>query len=239
MFNNLNKEKNMQLDPQVATQMLSNIFDACEIEQNSVPLEVLTSYSNYRKERFVFQKFILIFLMILFFLLPILFVAPKFSLEQKSGEIFGKPYVELTVTGLVPTDKIEAFMGTAKVPVYEMADGTYQVIPDKNGKLDITVRLINNQYTTRSVQVTDVDTQSPKLISSERTNGSLIVYFEDNSGTLDYENVYAQTADGEIIHPVSYDSSSLSITFQYPKENLNIFVPDKSNNTLQVVVTLK
>ena len=48
MLNNMNNDKNMQLDPQIASQMLSNIFDACEIEQNSVPLEVLTSYSNYR-----------------------------------------------------------------------------------------------------------------------------------------------------------------------------------------------
>ena len=64
MLKYFNKEKNMQLDPQVASQMLSNIFDACDIEQNSVPLEVLTSYSNYRKERFLFQKFVLGFLLI-------------------------------------------------------------------------------------------------------------------------------------------------------------------------------
>ena len=120
MLKYFNKEKNMQLDPQVASQMLSNIFDACDIEQNSVPLEVLTSYSNYRKERFLFQKFVLGFLLIVFFLLPILFVAPKFTLEQKDGEISGKPYVELQLKGLMPTDKIEAFMDTAKVPIYEM-----------------------------------------------------------------------------------------------------------------------
>jgi len=239
MLNNFNNEKNMQLDPQVANQMLSNIFDACDIGQNSVPLEVLTSYSNYRKERFLFQKFILAAVMVLFFLLPILFVAPKYTLGQKEGEIAGKPYVELITSHLIPTDRIEAFMGSSKVPVYEMADGTYQIIPNKNGKLDVTVYLINDQYTTRSIQVTDVDTQTPKLISSERSNGNLVIYFEENSGIIDYENVYAQTADGELIRPVSYDSSTLSITFKYPKESLNIYVPDKSDNTLQVVIILK
>ena len=239
MLNNMNNDKNMQLDPQIASQMLSNIFDACEIEQNSVPLEVLTSYSNYRKERFGFQKFVIIFVMILFFLLPILFIAPKFSLEQKSGEIFGKPYVELNVTSLVPIDKIEAFMSKEKVPVYEMADGTYQIIPTKNGTLDVTVHLINDQYTTRSIQVTDVDTKPPKLITSENSEGHLIVYFEENSSIIDYENVYAQNAAGDIIKPISYDIKNLSVTFNYPKENINIFVPDKSDNTLQVIVTLK
>lgn len=239
MLSNFNNEKNMQLDPQVASQMLSNIFDACDIEQNSVPLEVLTSYSNYRKERFLFQKFILVFVMILFFLLPILFVAPKFTLEQKEGEYIGQPYVELVTSSLIPTDKIEASMEGTKVPVYEMADGTYQVVPTKNGQLNVTVKLINDQYTTHSIQITGIDTESPKLISSEQSNENLIIYFEENSGMIDYEKVYAQTAGGEIIKPISYDESNLSITFSYPKEGLNIHVPDKSNNTLQVVVTLK
>lgn len=239
MLSNFNSENDMQLDPQVASQMLSNIFDACDIEQNSVPLEVLTSYSNYRKERFLLQKFILAVVMILFFLLPILFVAPKFTLEQKEDEIPGKPYIELITSHLIPTDRIEAVMGNTKVPVYEMADGTYQIIPSKNGKLDVTVYLINDQYTTKSIQIKDVDTQSPKLVSSERINGNLLIYFEENSGFIDYENVYAQTMSGDIIKPISYDSTALSITFKYPKENLNIYVSDTSNNTLQVVVTLK
>ena len=239
MLSNFNNEKDMQLDPQVASQMLSNIFDACDIEKNSVPLEVLTSYSNYRKERFLFQKFILAVVMILFFLLPILFVAPKFTLEQKEDEIPGKPYIELITSHLIPTDRIEAVMGNTKVPIYEMADGTYQIVPNRNGTLDVTVYLVNDQYTTRSIEVTDVDTQSPKLLSSERSNGNLVIYLEESSGLLDYENAYAQTASGEIIKPISYDSTTLSITFKYPKENLNIYVSDTSNNTLQVVVTLK
>ena len=239
MLSNFNNEKDMQLDPQVANQMLSNIFDACDIEQNSVPLEVLTSYSNYRKERFLFQKFILAVVMILFFLLPILFVAPKFTLEQKEGEIPGKPYIELITSHLIPTDRIEASIGNTKIPVYEMADGTYQIVPNRNGTLDVTVYLVNDQYTTRSIEVTDVDTQSPKLLSSERSNGNLVIYFEENSGLLDYENAYAQTMNGDIIKPISYDSTALSITFKYPTENLNIYVSDTSNNALQVVVTLK
>ena len=239
MLNNYNHEKNRQLDPQIASQMLSNIFDACDFEKNSVPLEVLTSYSNYRKERFLFQKFILSFVIVLFFLLPILFVAPKFTLEQKQGEVYGKPYVELSVTGLIPTDKIEAVMGNTKVPVYEMADGTYQIIPHKNGKLDVTIFLVNKQYTTRSISVDGVDTKPPVLLSSEKAGGKLIIYFEEASGLLDYENIYAKTLNGEILTPLSYDENNLSITFQYPKESLNIYVSDMADNMLHVIVTLK
>ena len=62
-----NKDKNLQLDPDVASQMLSNVFDACEYEPNSVPLDILTSYSHYRRERSTLQKCILV-LIIAFFL---------------------------------------------------------------------------------------------------------------------------------------------------------------------------
>ena len=239
MLSNFNNKKDMQLDPQVASQMLSNIFDACDIEQNSVPLEVLTSYSNYRKERFLFQKFILAFVMILFFLLPILFVAPKFQLEQKDGEVFGKPYVELSVTGIIPTDKIEAFMSNSKIPVYEMANGTYQIVPDRNGTLDGKVSLMNRQHTIKSITIENVDTKSPVLLSSEKINNTLVIYFEEDSGFLDYENIYAKSVSGNVVKPLSYNQNNLSVTFQYPSEALNIFVSDLSNNTLQLVVTLK
>lgn len=239
MLNNFHSKKDMQLDPQIASQMLSNIFDACDIEQNSVPLETLTSYSNYRKERYLSQKLILAIVMILFFLLPILFIAPEFTLEAKEGEIPGKPYVELVTTHLIPTEKIEASMDGEKVPVYETANGTYQIIPSKNGQLNVTVTLINDQRSTRSIKITDVDMQAPKIRSSEHTDGNLIIYFEENSGVLDYEGIYAMSANGETISPLSYDKHNLSVTFKYPDDTINIFVADKSSNSLQIVVTLK
>ena len=39
-----------------AEQILSNVFSACSREPNSIPLEALTSYSNYRKERYALQR---------------------------------------------------------------------------------------------------------------------------------------------------------------------------------------
>ena len=40
--------------------MLSNVFEACDYEANKVPLEVLRSYSNYRRERHLLQKGIIL-----------------------------------------------------------------------------------------------------------------------------------------------------------------------------------
>lgn len=233
------KEKEIQLDPKLASQILSNTYDACKYEQNTIPLEVLTSYSNYRKERFLFQKVILTLVMIAFFLLPILFIAPEFTLEQKEGDTPGNPFVEISLTSLLPMDKMSAFIGDVKIPIYEMADGTYHAVPDRNGSLNVTIELVNRQYTIKTIQVTGVDTTSPTLVSSERKDGTLIIYFADDSGLLNYEEIYASTLSGTAIKPISYDKSNLSVTFEYPKENMNIFVSDMSDNTLQVALTLK
>ena len=48
------------LSKEVADQMLSNVFEACDFEPNRVPLEVLQSYSHYRRERHILQKCIIV-----------------------------------------------------------------------------------------------------------------------------------------------------------------------------------
>ena len=38
-----------QLDPETASRILEQTFEANEMEKNTIPLEVLASYSNYRR----------------------------------------------------------------------------------------------------------------------------------------------------------------------------------------------
>lgn len=233
------KKEDIELDPQLASQILSKAYEACEYEKNTVPLEVLTSYSNYRKERFLFQKTILAFCAAAFILLPLLFIAPKFSMTEKESDTSGNPYLEVVIENWMPLERISASIGGEKVPVYEMADGTYQIHPDTNGELIISAELINHQQTSKTYQIANIDAEPPVLVSSERKDGKLTLFFSDNSGTLDYENAYATTMEGEITKPLSYDETAVSVTFAYPSENINIVVSDKSDNTLNIVVTLK
>ena len=55
-----------QLDPETASRILEQTFEANEMEKNTIPLEVLASYSNYRRERFSLQRMLLIVIMLLF-----------------------------------------------------------------------------------------------------------------------------------------------------------------------------
>ena len=63
-----------QLDLEIASQILEQVFEANDMELNSISLEALASYSNYRKERFTLQRTILVIIMALFILLPLLFI---------------------------------------------------------------------------------------------------------------------------------------------------------------------
>lgn len=69
------------LSEALADRMLENIFDACQAEPNTIPLKTLISYTRYRRERFSFQKILLVVILLLFCLLPLLFLYPGVSLQ--------------------------------------------------------------------------------------------------------------------------------------------------------------
>ena len=121
------KPKGPVLDESLASQMLENIFDACEVEPNTVPLSVLTSYSNYRRERFLLQKVLLVIILLFFCLTPLMFIAPDIDLNLKDQGINGKPAYELVVDTFIPVSRITANIGGSNVPVYEVADKTYSI----------------------------------------------------------------------------------------------------------------
>jgi len=78
-----------QLPQATAEHILSNVLAACGRTPNSVPLEALTSYSNYRKERYALQRSLILLVLVLFLLLPLLFIAASISVTQvnpDSGE---------------------------------------------------------------------------------------------------------------------------------------------------------
>ena len=220
-----------------ASQMLANVFDACGAEPNTVPLEVLESYSNYRRERYALQRSVLAILLALFLLMPILFLTPEVVVASAKG-IPGRPIFEITYSSFLPLRRISAMLNGKKLPVYEMDTGVYPVRPEENGPLEITVTLINEQSTTQSMEVTGVDVTAPELVGSTQEGDKLVIFFRDDSGELDYEGIYAKTAAGEMIAPEAWDPKSMSVTFRFPREALNIFVADRCGNSLQLALTV-
>lgn len=228
-------EKMPELSQEVAEQMLSNIFEACDYEANLVPMEVLVSYTKYRRERH-FLRWILLVLVVLFWMVPVLFVTPKaqLSLQQQKP---GSPVVALETSSWLPIHQVSATVSGVRIPVYQMGSGSYQIVPDRNGLVTVRVTLANRQYTEVSCQVTEVDVDPPKLKGSRRRGELLDMCLEQDPG-IDYENIYAVSLSGQRIVPVSWDQETCCVTFDHISTGMNIYVPDRCGNVLHLVLTL-
>ena len=85
------------LSEATAQQILSGVFAACRREPNSVPLEALTAYSNYRKERYALQRTIVVLMLILFLLVPLLFMAARVQITLVNPDGMSNPVYAATV----------------------------------------------------------------------------------------------------------------------------------------------
>lgn len=233
------KPKGPELDESTASQMLENIFDACEVEPNTVPLSVLTSYSNYRRERFLLQKVLLVIILLFFCLVPLLFIAPDIDLNLRDQGTNGKPAYELVVDTFIPVSRITATIGSSNVPVYEVADKTYSIEPTLNGTMTVTVTLKNHQFASVTCEVSGVDTVSPVVLSDKMVGDQIYLYLSDPDSGVDYDNISAIDIDGKEVEPVSFNQAGDYIIFDYPEKSLNIYVPDKAGNTLHLILTVR
>lgn len=234
-----NKHDEVTLDTETAGQMLSNVFEACDYEANRVSLEVLQSYSHYRRERHLLQKGIILIVVLLFLMLPVLFVTANVEVGWVQGTPPGSPVVQISAKSVVPVESVTASMGQYTLEVYQVADGLYRIHPNRNGTLLVTVTLANMQFTEHVIEVTNVDVDPPQLVGSQLIDDELEIFFTDTVSDLDYNSIYAVDKSGHVVYPLRYDREAMSVTFAYPESYLNIYVSDTCKNTLQLVLTVQ
>ena len=200
---------------------------------------MLRSYSNYRRERHLLQKAIILVVALLFAMLPLLFVTPEISSALIDGTTPGSPVVEIQTKSLLPVESVKARMGASDMDVYQVAEDAYRIRPTMNGTLVITVTLTNKQSTETRVEVDSVDVTPPQLLGSSLVGDELEIFLSDDSGQLDFAGIYAIDADGNTVYPLRYDEERMSVTFAYPDAYLNMFISDKCKNPLQLVLTIQ
>lgn len=226
------------LNEETASAIMANVFEACGKTPSTVPLSVLSSYTQYRRDRYALQKWILIFVLTVFLLLPLCFVAPKFQVEQIGRYETGVPTYEVRVSNWLPVRLVSARLNDRPVAVYESQAKIFTVEPRDNGKLTITVTLANRQYDIWSTTVEGVDAVPPTLVSSEAEPEKIRIYLDDAGVGINFEEIYAVSANDPKIAPLDYNVQEKYVDFLFPTE-LNIFVPDYNGNTLQLVLSIR
>lgn len=229
-----------KLSADAASKLLANVFDACEQEPNTIPLEKLASYSEYRRERYSLQKTVTLIVLIVFLLLPLCFLVPKFDVVNVTESAAGYPVYEIQVRGRMPVSLVAASIDSHSFPVYETGNRTYSIEPTIDGPLKVKVTFINRQYTVKEYLVSGIDVDAPVLQDISKADGYLYLTVTDGEGLgIDYSAIKADlTSSGETIYPISYDESTGNVVFKYPFESMSVSIPDKKGNTLQLVITV-
>lgn len=227
------KKKQQEMDLETAKQMLDNVFDACNYEHNTIPVEILLSYSSYRRERFSLQKSLLIVMMVLFMLLPLLFISADITVTP----IDVSNRLHLSVSSMIPVKSIRAVINGHDVALYEAASHEYIVQPTENGDLTLSVTLLNGQRTTVHYDVATVDNSAPALISSEAADDGLHLYIVDTGSGIDTASISAADAETGEDMPLSWNNDDGFICIAYPERNVRVYVSDLSGNCLTLLLT--
>lgn len=228
-----------QLSFEEASRILERAFEANEMENNSIPLEVLASYSSYRKERFTLQRTILVIIKMLFILLPLLFIPAAFTvnMDETPGRNFN-PVYRLTVDSLMLVDRVSASIDGFNIPVYEVDSHIYSLEPSRNGEMEVTVTLINRQTLTQYVKVTGVDREVPTALSCSKEGDELHLYLSDDGSGIDFSGIEALDLEGNEIEVIDVDEEAGRVTLPAVSDTINVYVTDQAGNKLQLILTI-
>lgn len=232
-----------QLSLDDASKILEQVFVANQMDTNSVPLEVLASYSSYRRERFTLQRTILVLIMALFLLLPFLFIPSSFTIEKQAsehsiGSADYNPVYRLKVDSFMLVERVNAVINGRNVPVYETDSHIYSIEPPSNGRMEVTVTLVNRQYQTMYVDVSAVDREAPAATACTRKGDYIYLYLSDGVSGIDYAGIEAVDLTGEKVLPVQIDEENGCLTFLGLEETINVYVPDFAGNQLHLIVAI-
>lgn len=228
-----------QLDIDAASKILENVFEISQVEPNTIPLDVLTAYSNYRKERFALQRTVLVVVMVLFLMIPFLFISPSFTIRMASGENALNPVYEVNLDTFMPVERITATIDGRNIPVYETDTHVYTIEPALNGQMVVSITLLNNQTVTHFIDVENVDKDAPLVVSNKVDKENIYLYLSDTGTGIDYEAIKAVSISGQELRPAFYDTSAGCVAFAYGDESLNVYIPDYAGNELHLILTVK
>lgn len=238
-MNRLSDIKAPELTQDLAEKMLTNVLGNCQLEPNTVPLNKLESYSEYRRERYSFQKVIILVLLAVFLFLPVFFIYPDFDIREKNRETPEEdPAYELRISNAMPVSLVSAFIDGRKVAVYENESHVYTMEPTVNGTMKVRVTLLNRQWVEQEIEVTGIDRESPQLLDSSSDGEMLTLLVKDDGLGIDYDEIYSQGDSGTVYKPVSVQEEKGEILFEIPPESVTIYIPDIRDNLLKLAVTV-
>ncbi|MEI3210143.1 MAG: hypothetical protein V8S14_03970 [Lachnospiraceae bacterium] len=96
------------LDSKTANQLLNNVFNACDMEPSTIPVEVLEDWGNYKKTTFGFGRTLAYLCTLLLILMPLLFIKPTIIAERTKVDSAQSAVYNIRVKTLLPIGEVTA-----------------------------------------------------------------------------------------------------------------------------------
>lgn len=235
IFSQLNNRNIPQLDPEIANNMLQNVFQACGQKPNVTPLHLFESNAKYHLAQFSLKKMAQVAIIVTTCATPGVLITPDFTVTEITQSAYA-PIYEINVDSWLPIDHVSATLNGKAVSLNTPDTHLFTVEPDTNGDLCITVSLINGRSASRTVQVTGADSTAPTVSVEQLTADYILVHVADTGSGLDYDTIHGTDAAGNYILPGSIDRETGMVMFPYTRSELTIHIRDLIGNQVQLSV---
>ncbi len=218
------------LDAETANQLLHNVFAACEMESSQIPVEVLESWGNYKRPRYLFLQKVTFVVLLLLILLPLLFFKPVIVAERTEVSSQANAVFHIDVDTLLPVRAVSATLDGRPIRIQEVNNREYAVEVTRNGELELQAVSVNGQVSKKTVKVNHIDTEKPEFINSYTESGNVVLLVRDTYSGIDYGSIRG-------VPVVSYDEEEGEIVCEIPDEPTSIVIPDKAGNELELLIS--
>ena len=218
------------LDQQTAGQLLNNVFSACDMQPNSIPIDTLESWGNYKRPPFEPLRKAAFIIIILLLFLPFMFFKPSIVAERTNIDGNQSAQYNVEIKTIVPVSLVSASLDGTPVPLKAENSKHYTVELQDNGTLEIVAATINGQTAKRQFKVAHIDSEKPEFIDSYSKDGYVYVLVRDRFSGIDYDNITGLT-------PVEYDEETGLIKFKVPDKPTPVDIPDKAGNVESLLLS--
>lgn len=109
-------------------------------------------------------------------------------------------------------------------------DGVMSFTATENGKYDIRAVSKTNRSTSTHVFVTCIDKVIPIVEEYTYSKETMSITVMDELSGIDYNGIYGEGISGERIYPISTNPATGTVDFNFPKENLTLYIGDLAGN---------
>ena len=223
---------------EIAGQLLEYLFYEIGMTPNTLPLDTLADFHEYRMNLLRIQRLALAVVVFFLCLAPLWFIAPSFDVAERTNH--GVVSYDLTVKSFFNIKSVTAQVGDQFFPVTQSDSHTYTVKPTMNGDMDLRVTYFNSMTSEQRITVTKVDRDAPVVLESHMNEGTVTLIVQDNNTGVDYNAIALTSFSGEQLtfsHAVVDGQETVSFT--YPGESVDIVIPDMAGNRLHLLLSNK